>query len=751
MPRAATKKLYRTFVRGLITEANPLTFPENASIDEDNCVLFRKGNRSRRFGVNYEPGHVLSSYSVSKTAFDQGVATTEFKWKSVANRSDINFVVHQVGLSLRFYNLSVEPLSGGVLVAAVDLTPFVVSGATVPERSEVAMASGKGFLFVVGEKIEPLIVEYFPDTQTFALDRIYITMRDFKGVDDGLANDEEPTTLSALKHYNLRNQGWVAPSSSNATDPNTPAVSIPQIFYAFFGNRLPRAAQEVSTPIGMYFSKFGRYPGNNKQWWVAKATSASGSVQVGDFDPQLLSKFYFGNTRAPRGHYVVEAFNIDRSAVSGVAGIPVESTTERPRTVAFFSGRVWYALNSTVYFSQVMQDKRQAGMCYQEADPTAEDVSDLIATDGGVIPIPEMAKALKLVPTGSGVLVFADNGVWFVTGTDSGFTATSISVNKISPIGTDSPNSIVETEGQIYWWSKVGIQGMSQKQGMFGTVEGVFEKPNLSEETVQGFYNKIPIEVRRTVKGVFDPATNVIQWLYRSSPSIAPYKYDRILNLDLTLQAFYPWSVSPHADGPYITGVFTTDTITDIENPDPDSSIRNMFIKYFCAVPVSTNYQWTFAEFNDSTFADWRGFDGIGKPYMSFIETGYELMEDAMRRKQAPAIFCYFRRTEINFVDNGQDYVADRPSSCKFQAKWDWASTQASNKWSTKVEAYRHTRLPMFDESNLVFDTGFPVVVTKNKVRGNGRAIQFRFENGDIGSDFDLLGWAVNYSGNTEP
>ena len=29
-----TEKLYRSFVKGLITEASPLTFPENASIDE---------------------------------------------------------------------------------------------------------------------------------------------------------------------------------------------------------------------------------------------------------------------------------------------------------------------------------------------------------------------------------------------------------------------------------------------------------------------------------------------------------------------------------------------------------------------------------------------------------------------------------------------------------------------------------------------------------------------------------------------
>jgi len=47
-------KVFNTFVAGLITEAGPLTFPENSSKDELNCVLSRKGNRRRRLGVDYE-------------------------------------------------------------------------------------------------------------------------------------------------------------------------------------------------------------------------------------------------------------------------------------------------------------------------------------------------------------------------------------------------------------------------------------------------------------------------------------------------------------------------------------------------------------------------------------------------------------------------------------------------------------------------------------------------------------------------
>src|SRR5690606_21646018 len=137
-------------------------------------------------------------------------------------------------------------------------------------------------------------------------------------------------------------------------------------------------AGPTTTVITDYHTQFTKYPANNKQWWVAR------DATTGDFDAELLGKFFSGTARAPRGHFIVDAFYIDRTAVSGVPNLDVEVVTSRPPTVSFFSGRVWYACDSTVYFSQVLDDKAKAGFCYQEADPTSEDISDLIASDGGV-------------------------------------------------------------------------------------------------------------------------------------------------------------------------------------------------------------------------------------------------------------------------------------------------------------------------------------------------------------------------------
>lgn len=734
-------------MKGMVTEASPLTYPENATISESNCAVFKQGNRARRLGMDFEEDFELSPDTITRNQFNN-FAFSEYRWESINNDSDVNFLVTQVGPTLYFYDFENEhlgvPLSGSQKDFSVDLSDYDFSeeGDDLG-RYEVEMINGKGYLFVVGEKIDPFFIEYDPDADDIIETKITIQIRDFKGINDGLANDEEPVALEDDHHYNLLNQGWIAP----VNDGTGAEVHM----YGDFGGEITyNAPGPADDPIDSYFTAVARYPGNNKQWWLGKVSvadpDADPPVEAGDFSPSLLNKLYVGNTHAPRGHYIVDAFSIDRSRVSGIEDLDVETTLDRPMAVSFFGGRVWYGVNSTVYFSQILDDKRRVGLCYQEADPTSEDISDLIATDGGVIPIPEMHKIRYILPMGFGLLCFAENGVWYISGTQAGFTATDNSVTKVSSIGTTSPNSIVEAENVVYWWSKTGIQALGQKSGVFGLQEGKFDTVNLTESTIQSFYrSQISEKNKPFVKGIYDPATNIIQWIFKEGgPN--DYTYNAVLNFDIALGAFYPWSVSSNVNRPFIVGTFLS--------PQDVLPYRSTFIKFVVAVPGEGNtFTFTFGSFKNPTFTDWRAFDDDdGFPYTTFIETGYEILDDAMRDKQLSYVFLYFRRTEQNFVEQtGGDYSFDTPSSCKFQVKWDWSSSSVSNKWSTKIEAYRFGRFNAADPSDLSFDTGFPIVVTKNKVRGNGKSIQFRFENSDKGSDFDLLGWAVPYTGNTKP
>jgi hypothetical protein len=494
----------------------------------------------------------------------------------------------------------------------------------------------------------------------------------------------------------------------------------------------------MPNPIDQYFTKTGRYPGNNQQWWLARADvadpDATPAVELGDFLPELLNKLFPGNMLAPRGHFILEAFNKDRSESSGVSSLPIEALPERPPTCTFFSGRVWWGCKSTVYFSQVLTDKHKAGKCYMEADPTSEHISDPIATDGGSIEIPEANGIIRLAPHAGGVLVFASNGVWYITGTSQGFSALDISVNKISPIGTSSPLSVVETDNAVFWWSHQGIMGATQSMGQYGPIPGKFESLNISQTSVQGLYDSILDSAKDYAKGVFDARANTIYWIYFDETTEGVLAYNRVLCYDLTLQAFVPWefafngTLAPVVKGFYISDRSNTYTIT--------TDIRPSNVEYIIHTPeTTTNFR--IGQVRSGNFVDWYTMDNVGISYDSYVEAGYELFDDAMRRKNITYIFTYLTRTE--------DASGNNPSSCKMRIKFDWASGSNSNKWTPEVQVYRPS--PAWDTG----DTGFGMVVTKHKVRGNGKAIQFRFGTNEAGKNFDLNGWSVAVSGNVSP
>jgi hypothetical protein len=491
-------------------------------------------------------------------------------------------------------------------------------------------------------------------------------------------------------------------------------------------------------PVIQYFNIIGRYPGNNQQWWLARSQidDSTRNLKVGDFMPETLQKLYMGNMHAPRGHYILDFFNKDRSLISSIPSLPVETINERPKSITFFSGRVWYGQGSNVLFSQVLLDPTQAANCYMDADPTSEEVSDLVATDGGYIPIPEASHIVKLAAYGGGVIVFAHNGVWAVTGGQNGFSALDYSVNKISPIGCQSPNSVVETDKAIFWWSDVGIMAASQSNlGLYGPISGsqaTTDKLNITEQTIQSYYNKISDDAREDVKGVFDPKRNCIYWLYRENASST--NYDKVLIFDAALGAFYPWKFSASSNG-VVKGIYIANRNNSYTIP---TDIMPSQIEYIVSHGTSVRI----AQSRSGQFVDWYSADNVGVTYDSYIETGYELFSDAMRKKNITYLFTYLTRTDSAIVSGQPDY----PSSCNMQVKWEWSSSSGSNKWTIPTEVYRPGRLLM-DTA----DTGFSMVVTKNKVRGNGKSIQFRYSSSEAGKNFDLVGWSIAASGSPIP
>lgn len=563
-----------------------------------------------------------------------------------------------------------------------------------------------------------------------------------------MAVDTRPTTLTAIHNYNLRNQGW------------------PTEFYCSPNNG-GDGGPILTDPVPYTYDTQGWYPSNSDIIYFAKLAASVRVSSLDSYSPWQLDKEIFGNTPAPKGHFIINAFDRNRQTVSNIDAIYDESRDKeewRPIATAFYAGRIWYLMQTGVlYFSQTLTEIANANKCYQEADPTAADINDLVATDGGKIDIAGIAQGLSLIPVRAELVVLANNGVWTVSGTaEGGFQANDQEIRQITNVGVIGKETVVEAEGVVYYWSRGGIYALAQDQ-----VNGFLQQQNISEQTIQTLYLDIPESGKEYARGFYDEQEKKIFWFYNDEDTYDGtnfrYRYNKVLVLDLLLQAFYTYSMSVTSD-PFVaafiqkkassfdtvtedvtdSSVVVTDSAVDVTDQITESTTNTeVKLKLLTFAETSTDtYQYTFSEFKSNTLYDWITFNGgtTGTDFSSYLETGHDIMEDLISEKEANTVYTFFKRTEQNLTDNGTDLVFDFPSSCFLRAKWHWSDSVNSGRWSDEDQIYRlQNFLPV--EAG-AFDYGYDVIQTVSQVRGKGRALSLRFRS-ETGKDFHLLGWSI--------
>ena len=400
--------------------------------------------------------------------------------------------------------------------------------------------------------------------------------------------------------------------------------------------------------------------------------------------------------------------------------MPIENPTlNQPvcSTAAF--GRIFYGVNNFVYYSQVLVVPRGAGFCYQINDPTSDDNPDLIATDGGRIEIDEAVNIFRIFPYRGGILVFAQNGVWYVFGPDGGFTASNFNVSKISERVLDNVDGIVQAESYVYFLSTTGIHVLAATELNF------IEVNDISETTVRSWYldnlqgKKATVEYRGKEKQI---------WFVSTTD-------DNILVMDLRLNAFYPQQNSGSKQIQRGLGVGDESFVF------PNSSHDGETCSYNFATDTSED------------------FKDFGVDQTAYLVSAYETLGKFAHKKAITYADVYFNKTETTitgFDSDNQVYLYDTPSSCLFQARWEWDNSNAYSKWvgrttndsgsGKKMELYNPMRRGFVpDAFPWTMDTGESIIHKKIKVRGNGRAVQFRFE-AQAEKDMQILGYNVNYS-----
>ena len=703
-----------TFVKGLLTEFSELNFPTEASIDELNCSLFKAGNRRRRLGIEYEQNHALSS-----EIYPEGTLFGTHTWSNVGENSSVEFLVVQAGDTLRFYQRGSGALSNSEVPISdtnsnpyiIDLSTYNKAGGLGAGNSHVEVASINGRLVVASPQIEAFYIERDTSDGSFTENLIDFKIRDFKYLSER-TDLVEPDTLSpsAEREYDTKNTGWVG--------------------------------DEGEAALTTYTGDIGQYPALTHPWYSGKNSS-------GVFDSTGWTRVYSGNSLIVNGHYILDLFDQDRVAASGIAGVEKTTITDRFSAVSSYAGRVFFGgVGTRVYFSRILTDVEDIGDMYQINDPTSEEFSDLLDTDGGWIDIPDASGINKLHVFGSSLLVFARNGVWKISGVDDVFRATEFSIYKITDEGLAQRRSFVSGENSVpFWWSFTGIHTIQV------TDQGGMVAANLSRDTIQTFWDDISGSAKGFVQGEYDGLNDRAVWVYPEEDETTEYKLNRFLFLDVTLGAFYPWAISDkETDTPYILGTsFFSEKATEVtdynvvdSNGDQvqDSSGNDVIVSLEGGAITSSDVKFltrdntgaiTFSSFSNVAFLDWEEAD-----YSSFAEASYNFMGSLGQRKNSPYITVFMRTTESSWVLQGDGaYLFDRPSSLKVSTYWDFKKVASS----IKQEAYRLKHPIVVDPSDLnTVDYPTTVVVTRLKTRGRGRVMRVKFES-STGKDFNLLGW----------
>lgn len=758
MPRQTNALEFNRFVAGLITEASPLTFPDNASLDEQNFVLRRDGARRRRLGLDFEDNFQMISTTVSPLATDE-VAFRVYSWANAGGNPRKQLAVVQIGNQIKVFDTDKEPISSSEVYSK----KFPGIGPSTP----YSFATVDGTLVIATGDPEITVLTYEDGSITSSSNRLLI--RDSFGIEDIIDSEDlrvgngvttRPTSLPDAHLYNLRNQTWGPPRKGLSVEDQRDLI--------FYFNQ-----------------KMFKYPSNSDVVTYSLYPDANdGGDRLTDrFNWKDVGYNPIGSTAAPRGHFIIDALARGTSRLTeeaklrarypqlslGLSNLPKDTTPGGATVIAEYAGRVFYSgfsgdvidgdkhspkMSSYVLFSQLVEDPTDIFACYQDGDPTSKEEPDLLDTDGGFIRLEGAYGISRMIAVNNALVVVAANGVWLIQGgSDYGFKATNYLVTKVSDYGCSAPGSVVQVDSSVMFWGEDGIYVVAQNQ--FGD----YVAENLTQKTIQTFYEDIESLDKVYCNGVYDGYERKVYWTYGNR--IQKNGKVRQLVFDTTLGAFYPFvfggdkypmiiggiKVPPYrvlsiSDEVTVNGeVVTADGDIVTVAAEVEQSALNETV-YVAVSEVSPTITFSFAKFKNDNFKDW-DYDGAGTDAKAFLLTGWVGGGDFQRYKQIPYVTFHFVKTEDGFEEDGfGDWVPTGRSSCLVSSQWEWANSINSGRWGKQFQAYRirHHYFPESLDDN--FNNGFYTVVSKNKLRGKGKVVSLLIET-EPERDCYLLGWSM--------
>ena len=861
---ANSRVFLKPFIGGLNTEGSDTDDMVLNTSDELNCTILPEQMRGRRYGFNIEKDGRWIDTDVT-----ENLTGSVYYWKNVA-KTDLDILVCRLGSKLYFFDAAIKPITHSDPIGSVDLKEYIVDDNNF-YKEKFGFAVGDGKLTVVNRWMQPVRIIYNINTdqeageERFVVESFTLSIRDTEGVVDSWGvkssqklieeGNEEPTKdLSSatwtitdsglskvyipycdaqgkcyLKRKRRRNK-WIiiGPLTTDIVGTET---------HVFYSDRDVGVFQPANNIYGG--SKEHYYNLLNQGWnegdldkfkqamttagitaiWPDNTMAVSvGRSNTGAYNTGDVVYTYLGNTQQPRGHFILDYFEMNRSEVSGIwdfknaataeysyqntwvhsrslRGVMISNhstivrnskgivgrillrwtklyrksakkasdlywrgnieikvygllketwnlittrqaysssgasssnplsvnieidgqTTEyeefridvryyngngtpdypqplgvtvkfavfsndadagdyfskqgdssRITDVAYMSGKYFYLCKDSVLFSQTVgEDGTGFDLCYQEADPTSTEVSDVVTTDGGYVKFNTMGRGVALKTFNRGVLVFGRDIVYgLISPLESRFTATDYDILELSRAGLISAESVVSTTQQVYYWSPTGIYtiGVNPETG-----STIFAQ-SVSLNTIQTFYNNLPIYSKEHCKGVFDYTTNRIYWYY---PTNAEHlnNLNGCLVYDLTYNCFMPQFITE--DEIYNTGFLEFMNLDAAEvsqsyEIEPTYYLRAggskvsaggdrvlvsdetstdyhrwTSVQHLIARRVNDEYKFSVGDFNDREFHDWEF-----QNFSSYMISRPITLGDTYFNKQTPVMQTLFKRTE---------------------------------------------------------------------------------------------------------
>lgn len=371
---------------------------------------------------------------------------------------------------------------------------------------------------------------------------------------------------------------------------------------------------------------------------------------------------------------------------------PRDPAKTRFASACVWAGRVWYSgleetgLSNRLYFSQVTEGPSKFGKCYQEADPTSRHISELVATDGGVIVFNDIGRILHIAPFQNYLLVFTTSGVWSVFGRDGIFDATSYGTKKISNDVIISPRAAVDTGAGFVFWASSSISVI-----LDDPTTGSLVAKSLTDGVLSQYIKQYTTTHWPYIKAAYMTGDRRVAFIL---PSTTLAVNDKILWYDLTLGAFYEYRLDVAGGSANLPSVNDLVYLRE-RTTDEDRAVA------FVAYTISGSRTIVPCSFSSTTYKDMSMFAGGVFNVLGKIVTGHTNGGDAAKAKQGTYIHVHMAT------------ITD--SSLLMRAIWDFSNSSSSNKHTSQQQCY---------DSG---DTYRHVASRKLRVRGWGKSLQVEF------------------------